>query len=192
MHAEFLLMNNAKMAKSSGGFVKLADLIEKGFSPLDYKYHCFTAHYRKQLDFSWESLEASKTSRRRLAEAARELANAASSTVPGDYSARLREALSDDLNAPAALAVVWDALKADIPDGAKRAFLLEAEEVFALGLFRVEEMVAIPPDVAALMEQRSRARTAKDFAESDRLRKAIEELGWLVKDGKDGAKAVKK
>ena len=192
MHAEFLLMNNAKMAKSSGGFVKLADLIDKGFSPLDYKYHCFTAHYRKQLDFTWESLEASKTSRRRLVEAARTIMVAAPTAGAAEYSMRLREALSDDLNAPAALAVVWDALKSDLSDGAKRTFLEEAEAVFALGLFRAEESVAVPADVAALMQKRAEARAAKDFAESDRLRKAIEALGWLVKDGKDGAKAVKR
>ena len=74
LHGEFLLMHNAKMAKSSGGFVKLSDLKDKGFSPLDYRYHCFTAHYRKQLDFTWETLEGSKTSRRRLKEAALALA----------------------------------------------------------------------------------------------------------------------
>ena len=70
MHGEFLLMNNAKMAKSAGGFVTLADLKEKGFDPLDYRYHCYTAHYRKQLDFTWDLLESAKTARRRLREAA--------------------------------------------------------------------------------------------------------------------------
>ena len=192
MHAEFLLMNNAKMAKSAGGFVKLADLVEKGFSPLDYKYHCFSAHYRKQLDFTWEALEASKTSRRRLSEAARALSSVAPISGAADYSGRLREALSDDLNVPSSLAVVWDALKSNLSDGAKRTFLEEAEAVFALGLFRSEELVAVPQEIAALMQARAAARSEKNFAESDRLRKAIEELGWLVKDGKDGAKAVKR
>ena len=187
LHGEFLLMNNAKMAKSAGGFVKLSDLVERGFSPLDYKYLCFTAHYRKQLDFSWESLESARTARRRMAEAAR--AAAAEAPAPrAELHARLREALADDLNAPAALAAVWDALKSDLPVGAKRAFLEEAESVFALGLFADEAAVAIPAEISALAERRARARAAKDFSESDRLRKAIEALGWTVEDTKDGQK----
>ena len=192
MHAEFLLMNNAKMAKSAGGFVTLADLPARGFSPLDYRYHCFTAHYRKQLDFTWESLEASKTSRRRLAEAARALAGEAPKPGCAEFFARFKDALSDDLNMPAALAVVWDALKSDLPGGAKRSFLAEAESVLALDLFKPEEAAAIPPEVASLAGLRAKARAAKDFTESDRLRKQIEALGWLVKDVKDGMKVVKK
>ncbi|MFI5362695.1 MAG: cysteine--tRNA ligase [Elusimicrobiota bacterium] len=192
LHGEFLLMNNAKMAKSSGGFVKLSDLAEKGFSPLDYRYHCFTAHYRKQLDFTWESLEGSKTSRRRLAEAARALV--AEPVKPGcaEYSARFRDALSDDLNMPSALAVVWDALKSDLPGGAKRTLLEEADSVLGLDLFKAEQAAALPPAVAALVDQRAQARAAKNFDESDRLRAAIETLGWLVEDAKGGQKARRK
>jgi cysteinyl-tRNA synthetase len=192
LHGEFLLMNNAKMAKSAGGFVKLSDLVEKGFSPLDYRYHCFTAHYRKQLDFTWESLESSKTSRRRLAEAARALAGEPAKPGCAEFSARFREAISDDLNMPAAVAVVWDALKSDLPGGAKKAFLEEAETVLALDLFKPEEAAAVPPEVSALAEQRAAARAAKNFAESDRLRAAIEALGWLVEDVKGGQKVRRK
>ncbi len=192
MHGEFLLMNNAKMAKSSGGFVTLSDLPEKGFSPLDYRYHCFTAHYRKQLDFTWESLEASKTSRRRLAEAARAVAGEPAKPGCAEFSARFRDALSDDLNMPSALAVVWDALKSDLPGGAKKTFLEEADSVLALDLFKTEEAAAIPPEVSSLVDLRAQARAAKNFAESDRLRAAIESLGWLVEDAKGGQKARRK
>jgi cysteinyl-tRNA synthetase len=192
VHGEFLLMNNAKMAKSAGGFVKLSDLVERGFSPLDYRYHCFTAHYRKQLDFTWESLEASKTSRRRLAEAARALAAVPPAPGAEDFAGRFEEALSDDLNAPAALAVVWDALKSNLSYGAKRDFLDEAESVLALDLFNAPADVVVDPAVADLLDRRETARRAKNFAESDRLRKEIEARGWLVKDTKDGAKAVRK
>ncbi len=192
MHGEFLLMNNAKMAKSAGGFITLADLPAKGCSPLDYRYHCFTAHYRKQLDFTWESLDASKTSRRRLVEAARAVAGAAPAAGAAEPLEAFKAALGDDLNMPAALAVVWDALKSDLPAGAKRVFLEKAESVLALDLFKAEESVAIPPEAAALAELRAKARAAKNFAESDRLRVAIEALGWLVEDTKDGQKVRRK
>ncbi len=192
MHAEFLLMNNAKMAKSSGGFVKLADLKEKGFSPLDYKYHCLTAHYRKQLDFTWESLEGSKTARRRLKEAAALVAAAEPKPNCAEFSARFKDALADDLNAPMALAVVWDALKSDLPAGAKKAFLQEADATLALDLFGVDAVADVPAEITALLKSRADAKANKNFAESDRIRKQIEDMGYLVKDGKDGAKAVKK
>jgi cysteinyl-tRNA synthetase len=192
LHGEFLLMNNAKMAKSSGGFITLGDLPAKGYSPLDYRYHCFTAHYRKQLDFTWESLDASKTSRRRLAEAARAVASAAPADGFAAPLERFREALSDDLNMPAALAAVWDALKSDLPAGAKRAFLEKAESVLALDLFKAEQAVEVPAEVASLAELRVQARAAKNFAESDRLRAAIESLGWLVDDAKGGQKVRRK
>jgi cysteinyl-tRNA synthetase len=192
MHAEFLLMNNAKMAKSSGGFVKLSDLKEKGFSPLDYKYHCLTAHYRKQLDFTWESLEGSKTARRRLKEAAALVAAAPPKLNCADFSARFKDALADDLNAPMALAVVWDALKSDLPGGAKKAFLEEVDSVLGLDLFKVEVADAVPANILALVAQRVQAKAKKDFAEADRIRKEIESSGYGVLDGKDGSKAVKK
>lgn len=192
MHSEFLLMNNAKMAKSAGGFVKLADLKEKGFSPLDYKYLCYTAHYRKQLDFTWESLEAAKTARRRLKESAAALAAEAPKPGCAEHSARFADALSDDLNAPAALAAVWDALKSGLPGGAKLAFLREAEGALALGIFEAEPAAVVPAEVLALVERRAQAKARKDFAEADRLRKEIDGLGYNVIDGKDGAKAVKK
>lgn len=191
MHGEFLLMNNAKMAKSSGGFVTLRDLAERGFSPLDYRYHCLTAHYRKQLDFTWESLESSKTARRRLREAVQALSGPAGPGCEG-HAERFREALSDDLNVAAATAALWDALRSDAPAGAKAAFAREAERVLALDLFVRDEAERPPEEVRDLLDLRARARSSKDFAESDRLRRRIEELGWLVKDGKDGATAVRR
>ena len=192
LHGEFLLMNNAKMAKSAGGFVKLSDVVAQGYSPLDYKYLCLTAHYRKQLDFQWTSLEAAKTARRRLKDAVTLVSGAAPKPGCADFSNRFREALADDLNAPSALAAVWDALKTDLPAGSKRTFLEEVDSVLALGLFEAEIVAAVPSEVSDLLNKRSEAKAKKDFAESDRIRKQIEELGFLVKDGKDGAKAVKK
>ncbi|HAZ09118.1 MAG TPA: cysteine--tRNA ligase [Elusimicrobia bacterium] len=192
MHSEFLLMNQAKMAKSSGGFIKLSDLKDKGFSPLDYRYHCFTAHYRKQLDFTWETLEGSKTSRRRLRDAALALAGEPSQLNCAEYSSRFKEALSDDLNMPAAMAVVWDALKSDLPGGAKKAFLEEAEAVLALDLFKKDIEKTADPKVAKLLVARDDARKRKDFPQADRIRQEIEAAGYSVEDGKDGAKAIKK
>jgi cysteinyl-tRNA synthetase len=200
MHGEFLLMNNAKMAKSAGGFVKLADLVDKGYSPLDYKYLCYTAHYRKQLDFTWESLEAAKTARRRLKDLCQRMdADLKEKKIvlvdkpnDGGFLDRFKADLADDLNAPAALATVWDFVKSASASADKLPVLQVFEKTLALGLFEIEAEAAVPTEVSALVAKRAEAKAKKDFAESDRIRKQIEEMGWLVKDGKDGSKAVKK
>ncbi|MBI5208402.1 MAG: cysteine--tRNA ligase [Elusimicrobia bacterium] len=187
MHAEFLLMNSAKMAKSAGGFVTVADLKAKGFDPLDYRYHCLTAHYRKQLDFTWESLEGAKTSRRRLKEASLELLKEPAKPCCAELERAFKASLEDDLNAPAALASVWDCLRSALPSGSKRSFLERAETVLALGLFK-EETTALSPEAQRLLSERAKARSERDFALSDKLRAELDALGILVEDTKQGQK----
>ena len=188
LHAEFLLMGSAKMAKSSGGFITLSDLKAKGFDPLDYRYHCLSAHYRKQLDFSWEALESAKTARRRLRDIARQLVSEPAAPPPADCEARFREAVSDDLNMPEALSAVWDGLRdTELACGARRAFLENAERVLGLKLFESDSM-ELDAALGELLERREAARREKDFALSDRLRKELGEKGILVEDTKQGQK----
>jgi cysteinyl-tRNA synthetase len=188
MHGEFLLMNNAKMAKSDGGFVTVKHLKDKGYSPLDYRYHCLTAHYRKQLDFTWQSLDSSKTGRRRLKDQAMALKDEPLKPSCADHQKAFREALEDDLNAPAALASVWDCLKSDVPAGAKRAFLEEADTVLGLKLFEPEVVAALTENEQKLLDERAAARSSKDFKRADALRKELEGIGVLVEDSKEGQK----
>jgi cysteinyl-tRNA synthetase len=185
MHSEFLLMNNAKMAKSDGGFVTLKILKDKGFDPLDYRYHCLTAHYRKQLDFTWESLDAARVARRRLKTQAEAL-NGDSTPACADHLKAFDEALSDDLNVPKALGVVHECMASSVPAGAKKRLLEVAESIFRVGLFAKEE--ALSPDLQALLDARVAARASKDFKKSDELRDALLAKGILVEDGKGGQK----
>ncbi|MCX5796025.1 MAG: cysteine--tRNA ligase [Elusimicrobia bacterium] len=186
LHGEFLLMNSAKMAKSAGGFVTLADLKEKGFDPLDYRYHCYTAHYRKQLDFTWELLASAQTSRRRLREAAAAVKGGEPMPACPAGLETFRAAVEDDLNMPGAVAAVWDCLHSDAPDGAKKALVEEAEKVLALGLFKEEAQAALSAEDAELVDRRAQARAAKDFKLSDELRKQLDSRGILVEDTKQG------
>jgi cysteinyl-tRNA synthetase len=179
-------MNDAKMAKSAGGFVTLADLKDKGFDSLDYRYHCYTAHYRKQLDFTWGLLESAKTSRRRLRDAAAALQGGAAEPPCAEHQKAFRAAVEDDLNMPGALAAVWDCLHSDVSVGAKRAFLEQAEAVLALGLFRDGAPAALSAEEQALLDRRAAARAAKDFKSSDELRKELDRRGLVVEDGKQG------
>jgi len=191
MHAEFLLMNQAKMAKSSGGFIRLQDLIEKGFDPLDYRYLCFTAHYRKQLDFSWDALAAAQTSRRRLKQAAETLAE----VEPRDqlnFNAKFKMNLSDDLNVPGALAALWEIMKDDSPREERRAALDTVEDVLALGLFSQVPEQALSPELQTIIDNRAEARKKKDFAAADALRHQLAQHGILVEDTPQGQRWKRK
>jgi cysteinyl-tRNA synthetase len=188
MHSEFLLMNNAKMAKSEGGFITVAHLKEKGFDPLDYRYHCLTAHYRKQLDFTWAALESAKTARRRLKESALELVATAAGPACADQLGAFDGALADDLNMPAALAAVWDGLKSGVPPAAKRALLEAAEDILVLGLFAREEAPLLDSELQSLVDRRAEARRDKDFSLSDSLRRELDARGILIEDTQQGQK----
>ncbi len=191
LHGEFLLMDAAKMAKSEGGFVTVAELKKRGFDPLDYRYHCLTAHYRKQLDFTWDVLEGAKTARRRLREMALSIKDAETKPACADHRNAFIENLSDDLNVSAALSTVWDCAKSGNPPGARLAFMRQAEEVLALGLF-TEDSYELPPELKDVLDRRAQARAAKDYALSDKLRDELLKGGIVVKDTPQGQRWVRK
>ena len=98
-------------------------------------------------------------------------------------------AMQDDLNAPKALAVTWEAVRSvDLSAAEKVDFLRFADTILALDVFKAPapEKVEIPAEVAALLEQRKAARAAKDWAKSDELRAAIAAAGYTVKDTPQG------
>ncbi|MDE2313851.1 MAG: cysteine--tRNA ligase [Elusimicrobia bacterium] len=193
MHGEFLLMNKAKMAKSAGGFVRLKDLQERGYDALDFRYFCYGAHYRRQLDFSWEALDAAKTSRRRLKDAAAALklkAGAAAQPAPAEALAAFSSALCDDLNVPEALAAVWEtSRREDFPAAARLAFLREAERALALGLFKEAAVKSLSPEALSLFERYKAERSAKNYAASDALRRELMDKHKVrVFEAKEGAR----
>ena len=188
MHGEFLLVNSSKMAKSDGTFITLEDLKRKGFDPLDYRYHCLTAHYRKQLDFTWEALESSKIARRKLKDWALEAMAESPKPACADFFNAFKEALSDDLNLPEAISVVWSGVKnADLPKGARLSFVQQADRVLGLDLFKTEEK-ALSPEIVELLKKRELARKNSDFAQSDKIRNQLFSLGILVEDAPSGQK----
>ncbi|OGS12706.1 MAG: cysteine--tRNA ligase [Elusimicrobia bacterium RIFOXYA2_FULL_58_8] len=195
MHIRFLVTGDeGKMSKSAGDFLTTSTLPEKGYDPLAYRYYCQLTHYRKQLEFSWEGVEAAARGLDGLrALAARVKAEAGAAAMPVDREARwfkdFSEALSDDINLPAAMAVLWETLKDNsIPAAQRLAFATAAEEVTALDLFKVKGEAALPVELAALIKEREAARKAKDFKRSDELRKALSDKGVLIEDIPGGTK----
>jgi cysteinyl-tRNA synthetase len=185
MHGYFILLGNAKMAKSSGEFLRVQLLVDKGYDPIAYRYLCLTAHYRSQLTFSWDALDAAATALERLRNNVFAL-GAPAAAPDADFVARFMEKLNDDLNFPQALALAFEALKSDLPPAVKKATMLKFDEALGLGLAAwAPKEVDVPPDVRAVADARWAARNDKDWAEADRLRGELTALGWRMKDGKD-------
>lgn len=196
MHGEFLLINEQKMAKSAGGFYTLATIEEKGYSPLAFRYLVLTAHYRTQMNFTWESLAGAQSSLKRLHSGIVLLKshpnNYRSETSIEDtlnaFKKRFENAVADDLNMPKALAVVWDLIGAyhknpDRHDANDILTLLyDWDRVLGLGL----RDIAIQPDVEKLAAERENARQNKDWEKSDDLRNKIASLGYNVNDTSGG------
>lgn len=182
LHGYFLLQNDAKMAKSAGEFLRVKALTDRGYDPLAFRYLCLTAHYRTQLNFTFDALDAAATGLARLRNGFHALP-AAESAADAQSVERFASHVNDDLNLPRALAVAWDVLRGDLPGGVKRATLARFDDVLGLGLAQWKPVQESVPDVVrALADARLAARTAKNWAESDRLRSELKAAGWEVED----------
>ena len=200
LHGEFLVMPTGRMGKSEGNMVTLSTLTERGYDPLDYRSFLLGAHYRTQLSFSWEALDAARSARSSLVEQLRGLADAAEGWSPDDdvalgkaassARAEIDEAFDDDLNAPRALGTLRAFLKNDaVPPAERLAVALDADGVFGL---RLREAVTtreeLAPELAAMIAEREEARKEKDFARADALRDKLREAGVVVEDTPSGTK----
>lgn len=200
VHGEFLILRSGKMSKSGGTFVTLDVLKEKGYEPLAYRYLCLGAHYRTQLEFSYESMDSAAKSLKNLRALAHQIGEASSRTAQETEKSRawkdkLIAAMEDDLNAPKALAITWEAVRAgDLSAGEKWDYLQLADGILSLDLLvpvDSEQLTELPAEVQALADARAAARKAKNWAESDRLRDEIAKAGYTVKDTPQGQQVSK-
>ena len=187
LHGYFLLSNDAKMAKSAGEFLRIAFLVERGYDPLAYRYLCLTAHYRGQLNFTWDALDSAATALDRMRNGVYAVREAGEAPPDPALDGRFTNEINDDLNAPRALAVAWEALRGDLPPAIKRATLLKFDRIFGLGLAEwVPRQETAPDAVTALAEARLAARRAKNWPEADRLRTLLHAAGWEMEDAPNG------
>jgi cysteinyl-tRNA synthetase len=187
LHGYFLLLSDAKMAKSSGEFLRVASLVERGYDPIAYRYLCLTSHYRTQLNFTWDALDAAATGLARMRQGFHALPPADGVAPDAEATERFADFINDDLNVPRALALAWEVLRGDTAPAVKRATLASFDRVFGLGLVAwMPAAVDIPAAVRGLAEARLAARKAKAWAEADRLRGELQAAGWEMEDRPDG------
>ncbi|MCI0696450.1 cysteine--tRNA ligase [candidate division KSB1 bacterium] len=185
MHGYFLQLDEARMAKSAGAFLRVQTLIERGIDPLAYRFFCLGAHYRSKLNFTWESLQGATTALDRLRMAAHEWGEPG---APDEkYVGKFIEQVNDDLNMPRALAVTWELVKSDLPNAKKKATLLHFDNVFGLKLAEWKPVETVVPEaILALVEQRQQARKEKRWKDADALRVQVHAAGYEIEDTPQG------
>ncbi len=201
-HSGHLMIDGEKMSKSLGNFIRVADVESKGFRPLALRYLFLTGHYRTTMNFTWEALEAAQTSYKKLVDIVVGLASEKERTYLSEEKLtkadNLRQkfmtAVGDDLNAPQALAIVWETVKSNIPAVDKYDLLRDFDQVLGLGLkdlrFKIDDL-RIPEEIQALIERREEVRKNGKFREADELRQEIEAKGYLIEDTSGGTKTKK-
>lgn len=199
MHGEFMMVDGGKMSKSLGNVYTIAQLREKGYDPLDFRFFCLNAHYRKKLNFTFEGMNAAKTGRERiLAALAQHKASdkKTDQTVLDDYKQKFVDAINDDLNIPLALGVLFNMLK-EPKSKDIYALAVDFDKVLGLNFDKVtvpaatEQKIDAPKEVLDLIEKRKEAKKAKDFALADQIRSQITELGYEIKDTREGVVVTK-
>jgi cysteinyl-tRNA synthetase len=195
MHGEFLRMGESgKMSKSNDDFLTLQLLIDKGYSPMDYRYMALTSHYRNYLNFSWEALDSARDSLKSLKKKTLPLADVPKTIESDQAKFWLNEfinATGDDLNIPKSLGLLNQVLKDNDLGPTDRAGLCENfDTILGLNLFENDSRLAgsqlDAKSIESYIQQRNEARLAKNFALSDQIRDQLLEQGVLLKDSPEG------
>jgi cysteinyl-tRNA synthetase len=194
VHNGFVEVGGEKMSKSLGNFTNLLDLIET-VDPRAYRLLVLQSHYRSPLEISRDTTDRAERSLAGLDAFARRVAVDLPGWHPADHEAmdRFRVLMDDDLDTPAAMALMFDLVRKvnaalDAGDVAAAAPLAGAVMAIceAVGLELRSEVAEVPPEIAALALERDEARAAKDFARADAIRTELQAGGWVVEDTANG------
>ena len=186
MHGYFLQTDKTKMSKSSGEFLRMQTLLDKGYDPIAYRYLCLLAHYRSDINFSWETLEGATTALKRMREAFYKWPD--NGTIDQGFKEKFISVVNDDLNTSQAIALIWEIMKSDTSDADKKATVLFFDQVLGLQLadWAPAEIAEAPEEIMALVNARQQARADKDWAAADKARDELAALGFEVIDTPDG------
>ena len=190
MHVEFLLIDGGKMSKSLGNVYTLSDLKAKGIDALSYRYFTYSSHYRNKLNFTWDAIKSAKNSLNKLRDMIalhKDVNKKIDKNIISKYEEQFLDAINDDMNMPVAISIVWEIAKEKEKSNDFYELIKKFDSVLSLDLDKNDkEDINIPEDIKLILNERKDARENKDFAKSDELRDKLKELGYIVKDTKDG------
>ena len=183
MHNEFLLVDGGKMSKSLGNIYTIADLQQKGYEPLAFKYFCLNTSYTKEINFTFDALKSAQSALKNLRKTLAEHKNG-ENTIDGKtlekYEKDFLNAINDNLNTPLALGVLFSLIK-EAKSKQVYDLALKFDQALGLELDKVDE-VEIPDNVKELAELRWQAKKEKNWAVADKYRDEISALGYVIKD----------
>ena len=193
VHAQHLLADGAKMAKSSGNVFLVEELIERGFDPIAFRYLCMTVLYRHRMNFTFTSLKAAEKAltnlRARVWQWSMEPDGNGHPAEADEFRRRFWEAVDSDLNLPGALAVTWEMVRSSLPGRAKMGLLLEFDEMFGLDLHKSPSENSVGEEIVASLRERETLRERQTWESADSLRAQISANGFVVEDGPGGSRA---
>jgi cysteinyl-tRNA synthetase len=180
VHGEHLLFEGKKMSKSSGNVVLLKDVIERGIDPLAIRLCFLENKYRSQMDLTWSSIEAAHETLKRWRMKMSQWGSEKSMQIDPE----IESAFNTDLDTPRVIMRLREIEKSDSDD--KASIFRYADQVLGLDLDRPLEAKVLTPQMKTLLDERALARTEKRWADSDRLRVELENLGLDIKDTPEG------
>lgn len=188
VHAEHLNDASGKMSKSKGKVLTIATLVEEGFNPLSYRFMVLGSHYRKQLTFSFESLEGAENAYKKLKSKVQSLTNddKINEELYKEWNEKFTSCLSDDLNTANALTVLYDLLKSETPDGTKYKLISDWDQVLSLDLTKKEAKEVNEDFIKDMIAKRCEAKKNKEYEKADSIRSELESMGIILKDTREG------
>ena len=207
-HVLHLNDETGKMSKSKGEFLTVSLLEDKGYNPVVYRFFCLQSHYRKTLTFSFEALDNATVAYNKLiAKIAALKADDSQQTDEAALEAlreKFNKAMCNDLNTSLAITALYDVLKYKTNDKTKLLLLDEFDQVLSLDLLKAADEVrkkaeaeaakkleGVDPEILALVEERTAAKKAKNFARADEIRDMLKDRGITLKDTPQGVEIIK-
>ena len=190
-HTEHLNDASGKMSKSSGEFLTVSLLEQKGYNPLAYRLFCLQSHYKNQLVFTYESLDIAQNTYNKLISKINSLKQDKAmidKEIYEKYDNMFKDALSDNLNTSNAITVLYDVLKCDTNNSTKLALIESFDKVLSLNLIKKEKEIdsELLKYINEYIEKRKEAKLNKDYALADSIRNELLEKGIVLKDTREG------
>ena len=181
------------MGKSEGNIITVETLTKEGFNPLAYRYLCLTCHYRAELNFSFPILKSGQNALVNLYQKVQELKYSkltAKKEGAKEYKKKFLEFINEDLNAPKALALMWNLIKnKGISNKEKYRLILDFDKVLGLNLAKIKKTKEkIPQNVLNLAKQREKFRKENNWQKADQIREEIKKMSYRIEDTSQGPK----